>query len=91
MSATSRWRTSRIGLQRVGLAAAAIEGEHELPGEALARRVLGDQVLQLADQLGLAARGEIGLDARLQRGQALLLEPRDLRLREGLERQLGER
>ena len=80
-----------VGVERLGLAAAAVEGEHQLPGEPLARRVLGDQLPQLADELGVPAGGQVGLDARLQRGQPLLLEPRDLGLRERLERQVGER
>ena len=51
----------------------------------------GDELLQLADQLRLAAGREVGLDARLDGGQTLLLQPRDLGLRERLEGELGER
>ena len=39
-------------LQRVRLAAGAIEREHQLPAQPLAQRVLGDQRAQLADQVG---------------------------------------
>jgi hypothetical protein len=37
------------------------------------------------------AGGEVGVQARLDGGQSLLLQPRDLGLRERLERQLGKR
>jgi hypothetical protein len=70
------------------LASAAIERQHQVSGEALARRVLRQQALQLADQCGVPAHGEIGVHARLQGRQPLLLQARDLRLRERLELQL---
>ena len=90
-SSASRSPRLAVGLERLGLAPAAVEREHQLAGEPLARRVLGDEPPQLADDLGVAAGGEVGLDAQLERGQPLLLEPRDLGLRERLERQVGER
>ena len=37
-----------VGLERLGLAPAAVEREHQLAGEPLARRVLGDEPPQLA-------------------------------------------
>ena len=48
-----------VGLQRVGLAAGAVEREHQLRVQALAVRVLGGQALQLADdrRRGGRARG----------------------------------
>ena len=45
-----------VDLERLGLAPAAIEREHQLPGEPLAVAVLGDELLQLADERGVAAR-----------------------------------
>ena len=80
-----------VGLERLGLAAAAVEREHELPGQPLAGRVDGDELLQLADELRLAAGREVGLHARLDGGETLLVQPRDLGLRERLEGELGER
>jgi hypothetical protein len=47
-------------------------------------------VLQLADQLAGSAEGEVGLDALLDADQAQLFEPHDLRLREGIEPEVGE-
>ena len=80
-----------IDLERLGLALAAVEGEHQLPGEPLSSAVTGDELLQLADERGVAPGGQVGLHAQLERGQPLLLEPRDLRLRERLEGHVGER
>jgi hypothetical protein len=37
---------------------------------------------KLAQQLGVATARKVGLDARLQRGRPLLLQPRDLHRRE---------
>jgi hypothetical protein len=53
--------------------------------------MLGQQLLELADQFAVPTGGQVRLHSRLQSVQPLLLEPRDRRLREGLERQLGER
>ena len=46
--------------------------------------MLGEQMLELTDQRGVPAGGQVGVDPRLQRGQALLLEARDVRRRERL-------
>ena len=45
-----------VGVQRLRLAAAPVEGEHQLAAQALAQRVLGDERLELARQLGVAAQ-----------------------------------
>jgi hypothetical protein len=80
-----------VGLQGFGLAVAAIEGEHQLRAQALAQRVAPDQRFQLADELGLAAERQIGLDSFLERHQAKLLEPRDLFLGKCLVGEVGQR
>ena len=54
-----------ISLQRIALAAAAVQREHQLRVQSLAPRVLAGQLLELTDQLGVAAGDEIGLDAHL--------------------------
>ena len=77
--------------ERVRLAAGVVEREHQLRAEPLAQRMAGDLRLELADQLGAAAQREIGLDPVLERRQPLLLEPRDLRLRERLVGHVGQR
>jgi hypothetical protein len=59
--------------------------------QVLAQRVLGDERLQLAHQVGVAAARQVRVDARLERRPAQLLQPRDLDLRERLEGEVGER
>ena len=44
-----------VRVERLGLAARAVEREHQLGAERLAQRVLGDERLQLPDELGRAA------------------------------------
>ena len=86
-------RASRVlvGLQRVGLAVAAVQREHQLAAQPLAVRVLADQRLQPADHLGVAAERELRLDELLARGDPQLLEPGDLGLRERLVGEVGQR
>jgi hypothetical protein len=67
-----------VGLECVGLAAASVQREHQLSVEALAPRVGTRELLKLADQLRVAPRGEVGLDADLHRREVLLLQARDL-------------
>ena len=80
-----------VGAERLGLPAGAIEREHQLAAQPLAQRMLGDERVELADQLRVPARGEIGVDPLLERRPAQLLEPRDLGLRERLVGEVGER
>ena len=82
---------SLVGGERVGLAPGAVEREHQLAPEPLAQRVARDEALELRHQLGVAAGLELGADQVLRRREPQLFEPEDLRLREGLERELGER
>ena len=86
-------RRARVAVrrERLGLAARAVQRQHQLPGEPLAQRVVADGRRELADELGVPAVGELALEAALERGQAQLLEPRDLALGEVLEREIGER
>ena len=80
-----------VGLQRVGLPVAAVQGEHQLCPKALAVGVLGDQRLELADHVGVPAERELGLDQLLERHHAQIFEPGDLGLRESLVREVGQR
>ena len=64
---------ARVHAQRVGLAAAAVQGDHQAAGEPLAQRVLVGRALQLADGLAVTAEGEEGVEAGLQRLQAQLV------------------
>src|SRR5262249_61801849 len=73
-----------VSTQRLCLTAAPIERQHQLRVQALAPRVRTHERLELGDKRLVAAAGEVGLDPRLERAQAQLLEPADLRLRERL-------
>ena len=73
------------------LAAAAVQRDHQLPGRPLTQRVLGDQVLQLGDGLHVAAEGEVGLDAVLDRGEAEVLQAGGLGLGKRIEHKVGQR
>ena len=80
-----------VGLQRVGLAVRAVEGQHQLRPQALPVGVLGDQRLQLPDHLGVAAERQLGLDQLLERRDAQVVEPGDLALRERLVGEIRQR
>ncbi len=59
--------------------------------EALAQRVLGDEGLELADELGVQAEREAGFDPLFESDEAELLETSDLGLSERLVCEVGER
>ena len=80
-----------VGLQRLRLPPGAIQREHQLPVQALAQRMLGDEPLELADQLAMAPVRELGVDRLRERGQPQLLQPPDLRRRERLVGDVGQR
>ena len=71
-----------VDLERLRLPVRAVEREHELPTKPLSQRVVGDELLQLADQLTVPAEGEIGFDSLLLGTEAKLVEPCDLSLGE---------
>ncbi len=76
--------------ERVRLAPAPVEGDHQLAAEALPQRMPADEPLQLRDELGVPAELEIGVDALLECGNALLFEAGALGARERCV-ELGER
>ena len=80
-----------IGLERLGLAPAAVQRQQPLRVNALAQRVIGQQRLDLADDLLVAARGQVRVDRQFGRGQAQLVQPADLRARERLLGDVGQR
>ena len=80
-----------VDLERLGVAARAVEREHVLAAEALAQRMLGTERLELADERGVAAELERRVDPLLERGQPQLLEPLDRRAGKRLVREVGER
>ena len=76
--------------QRVRVAPAAVEREHELRPRALAQRLAGDERLELGGHHGVVAEGELGVDAILDAVEAQLRQARGLERGEGLT-ELGER
>ena len=78
-------------LERVRLAAGAVERQHQLPAQPLAQRVLGHERAQLADQVGGVAARQLGRQPLLDRLQPQLLQARDLALGELVEAMVGER
>ena len=83
--------SAAIRIERLDLAAAAIEREHELPEQPLAIGVIDDERFQLADHGAMVTQSEVCLDTVFERGQACLLETRHLPSREPLIGQIAER
>src|SRR5262249_53288801 len=86
-------RTPRrvVALQRVRLPTCAVEREHQLAAHPLAKGVLVDERLELADEIAGAAELEVGVNASLDGVQPQFLEAADLVLRERLEGEIGKR
>jgi len=80
-----------IDLQRVALAARAIQRKHQLTAQPLLERVRLDEPFELGHELGAASECEIGVDAVHKRRKAELLKAPDLRLDEVEQREVGER
>ncbi|MEZ5100241.1 MAG: hypothetical protein R3C15_10680 [Thermoleophilia bacterium] len=76
--------------ERVGLAAGAVQREHELTAEPLPVGVLVDEAGELRRERWRTAEREVGVDAVLEAREPLLLQPRRLCACERL-RELGER
>ncbi len=77
--------------QSVLPAVGAVQREHLQPAEALVRRVLADEGIELADRLSMEAELELGLEEHLLRVDALFLEVPDRVLREAPVGEVGER
>jgi hypothetical protein len=90
-SSTRRRRRLSVHVERLGLAPRSIESEHELSAQSLAQCVLPDERVQLGHKLVLASEGQIGIDPRLERPHASLLEAGDFVLREVVVLEVRER
>ena len=77
-------------VERVGLPAGAVEREHELRTESLAKRLFADERLELGHELRVTALREVGLDPQLERLEPQLVETGGRR-GDGLAREIGER
>src|SRR6516162_4725981 len=71
-----------IRRERVGLAAAAVERQHELAVKPLAQRAVGDERLQLRHEFEVATESQVGLHSLFECDQPQLLQPRDVGLGE---------
>jgi len=80
-----------VGLEGVGLASGAVEGQHLLAAQPFAERMLADERVELADDVCVPAAGEVGVDAVAEAGKAQVLELGDLGLGEARVGDLGER
>ena len=77
ISSTSLAPRGAVGLQRVRLAAVAVEREHELAAQPLAHRMLAHERLQLSDHARMVAERQLRLDAQLDRRQPQLVQADD--------------
>ena len=80
-----------VDLERVRLAAGAVQRCHQLSGEVLAGGLLGQKGLELGNQVGVAAKVELGIDSGLERDQSEFLEAANFGLGEVFERDVRER
>ena len=78
-------------LQRLGLPARPVQGQHQQPGQPLTEPVAAGQLLQLGDHGGVAAQVQVGGKAVFQRGNPQFLQPVPLGLGERLIGHLGQR
>ena len=80
-----------VGLERVRLAVAAVEREHQLRSQVLTVGVRGDQSRQAPHDVGVAPAQQIEFDLLLERARPQLVQARDLGLGEGLVGDVGQR
>src|SRR5262249_59495633 len=79
-----------VALECFGLAAGAVEGEHELAAESFPQGMLDDEGFQLSDEVDVTGEGKIGFDPLLEDREPQLLEACDVALGERLVRKVGE-
>ena len=80
-----------IRVECFGLPISAVQGKHQLAACSLAQGPLPHDRLELGNELGMAPKGEVGLDPLLERGEPQLLEAQHGASRKCLETQIGER
>ena len=73
------------------LAAGAVEREHQLSPETLAKRMQRDQGVELTDERAVETKCQVRLDALLDGCQPELLQPADRRLGEAVVGEVGKR
>ena len=83
--------TLPVGLERVGLAARAVEREHQLATDPLPLRMLPHECFELGDELTVSPAGEISVHTPLESVEPQLLQPGNLGQRPRLIAQVAER
>jgi hypothetical protein len=78
-------------LQGVRLPSRAVQREHQLCAKALAKRMFGNEPLQLDNDLLMAAELELGLNPLFDDRQTELIEPRRLLAGERVVAEVGQR
>ena len=76
--------------ERLGLPARAVEREHQLLARPLSERMLGDEGLELTDELAVPPGGEVCVDPLLEAAQVELVQSGDLALGEVRIGELGQ-
>ena len=80
-----------VDLERLRLAARAVQREHELPAQPFAQRRLRHESLEVPDDLRVAAEGELRVGEVLLRAEPQLLQPSDVGLAGVVVVQVGQR
>ena len=76
--ADQRLAGALVDVECLRLPSGAVEREHQLATQLLAERVLLHQALQLTDELGMPAAGQVAVDPLLQTAEMKLLQTGDL-------------
>ena len=90
-SSTSSILPFAVTGERVGLPPGPVEGEHQVPAQALAQRVLADELLELGQHLVVPAEPQIRVDSALDAREPQVVETRRLVPRERARREVGQR
>jgi hypothetical protein len=80
-----------VDRQRVRLATAAIQRQHQLPAQTFTQWVLRDLQFQLGHELTGAATGEIGVDPGVEHVASSFVQPFGLVARHAFQRKIRER
>jgi len=70
-----------VDVERFGLTSGAVQRQHQLAARPFAERVLAAEQVELANQSGMTAECELGLDPVLERREPLLFQPFRIRPR----------
>lgn len=69
---TERAPAFAVDGERVGLAPAPVERDHQLASQPLAERMIRDQLAKLTDEVAVTTEGEVGVDPIPEGGEPKL-------------------